>query len=332
MPSTAQSIGSPLLWGGFVLFVLGMLALDLGVFHKKAHSVQPKEALTWSLVWVALSLVFCGGIFAIYGGDRAGEFLTGYLIEKALSVDNLFVFVVVFSAFGVAREHQHRILFWGIVGALVMRAAMIFAGAALLERFHFVIYVFGGLLVLTGIRLVTHEGGEVDPSKNVVVRLGRRFLPMAEGDTGGRMLLRQGGRLVATPLLLVLLVLETTDLVFALDSIPAIFAVTRDPFIVFSSNIFAILGLRSLYFLLSGSVDQFRYLKHGLAAVLVFVGGKMLLADVFKIPIAISLGVIVLLIGGAIVASVLVTRREKARAAKGLRPPGGGGHGPLADV
>jgi len=305
----AASVGSPGLWAGFLGFVLLMLALDLGVFHRRAHEVSLREAALWSSVWVGLSFVFAAGVWQQFGADRALEFTTGYLIEKALSVDNIFVFVVVFGAFGIPALYQHRVLFWGILGALAMRAAFIFAGTALLQRFHWTIYLFGGLLLVTGVRLLRSRHEDSHPERNVVVRLAQRTIPVTAGLRGGRFFVREGGRRLATPLFLALLAVEVTDLIFAVDSIPAIFAVTEDPFIVFTSNIFAILGLRSLYFLLAGIVSRFRYLKTGLALVLVFVGLKMVLADVYKLPIAASLGVVAALIGGSIALSLRATAR-----------------------
>lgn len=298
------SIGTPLLWVAFTLFVLGLLALDLGVFHRRAHAVRPREALFWSLVWITLALVFTAGVWRWFGPQRGLEFLTGYLIEKALSVDNLFVFLVIFSSFGVPAAYQHRVLFWGILGAVLFRMTFILAGAALLEAFHWVIYTFGALLILTGIRLL-RAGGAVHPERNRLVGLARRFLPVVPTYHGPAFFVRRGGRRGATPLLLALLTVEATDIVFALDSIPAIFAVTHDPFIVYTSNLFAILGLRAMYFLLAGTLHRFRYLKVGLSVVLVFVGVKMLAADVYPVPIGISLAVVAVLIGGAVVASLL---------------------------
>lgn len=308
-----ESVGTPILWLGFTAFVLAMLALDLGVFHRKAHEVRFREAVTWSLVWIALSLAFNVLVYVWFGSERALEFLTGYLIEKALSVDNIFVFLVIFSYFAVPKAYQHLVLFWGILGALVMRAVFIVLGAALLQKFHWVIYVFGGLLVLTGIKLLRQRGAEVHPERNPIYRLFKRVVPAVGEYHSGRFTVVRAGRRYATPLLLVLVAVETTDLVFALDSIPAIFAVTRDPFIVYTSNIFAILGLRALYFLLAGVMDRFRYLNVGLALVLAFVGSKMLLVDLYKIPIAVSLAVVALLLGGSVVASLL--RRPGAREA-----------------
>ena len=300
-----ESIGTPALWMGFTTFVLVMLALDLGVFHRKAHEVSVKEALSWTAVWVSLALVFNVGVYFWFGSERALEFLTGYVIEKALSVDNIFVFIVVFTAFAVPANLQHRVLFWGILGALVMRAIFIVLGAALLQQFHWVIYVFGAFLVFTGIKLLVQKSDEIHPEKNPLFRLFRRFVPSVSDYRGGRFTVVEGGKRYATPLLLVLVAIETTDLVFAVDSIPAIFAVTTDPFIVYTSNIFAILGLRALYFALAGMMGKFHYQKVGLSLVLVFVGTKMLIAGVFKIPILVSLGVIVALLAGSVVASLL---------------------------
>ena len=303
---------STLPWIVFNLFVLAMLALDLGVFHRNAHEVKVKEAAAWSAVWIALSLLFCLGVWRVKGPEAGLEFLTGYLIEKALSVDNIFVFVLVFSWFAVPTRYQHRILFWGILGALVMRGGMIAAGAALVERFHWIIYVFGAFLVFTGIRMAISRDEAVHPEANPVLRLLRRILPVTSEYRGQRMLVREeiGGRrrLAATPLLVVLAVVETTDVVFAVDSIPAIFAVTRDPFLVYSSNVFAILGLRALYFLLAGVIRRFHFLKLGLAGVLAFVGAKMLASDVFPIPIALSLAVVAAMLGISVVASLVFPR------------------------
>jgi tellurite resistance protein TerC len=290
-------------------FVLAMLALDLGVFHREAHEVRPREALVWSAVWVSLALLFALGVYAWRGPDPAFQFLTGYLIEKALSVDNIFVFLVIFAAFSVPPASQHRVLFLGILGALVMRAVFILLGAALLERFHWMMYVFGAVLIATGVRMFRTGDEHVDPQANPVYRLMRRWIPVVPEYHGTHFTIVQGGRRFATPLLLVLIVVETTDLVFAVDSIPAIFAVTRDPFIVFTSNVFAILGLRAMFFLVAGVMDRFKYLKIGLALVLAFVGVKMIASDVYPIPILVSLAVIALLIGGAVVASLLATRR-----------------------
>jgi tellurite resistance protein TerC len=302
------------LWAGFNLFILAMLALDLGVFHRKSHEVSMREATIWSLVWVALALVFNAGIFYFQGSEAGIQFFTGYLIEKSLSVDNIFVFALLFSYFAVPPAYQHRVLFWGILGALVMRAAFILAGAALLAKFHWIIYVFGAFLILTGIKMAIFRNQEMDPGKNPVLRLVRRLIPVTEDNRKDRFFVREKGVLMATPLFLVLVLVETTDLVFAVDSIPAIFAVTNDPFIVYTSNVFAILGLRSLYFVLAGVMRKFSYLKLGLSAVLVFVGVKMTLVDVYKIPSAVSLGVIATILTVSIIASLRKSRREEAEA------------------
>jgi len=299
------SVGTPALWIGFTAFVLAMLALDLGVFHRKTHEISIREALVWTAVWIGLALIFNVGVYHWFGPERALEFLTGYVIEKALSVDNIFVFMVVFSAFAVPAKLQHRVLLWGILGALVLRAVFIVLGAALLQQFHWVIYVFGAFLVLTGIKLLVQRGDEVHPERNPLFRLFRRSIPSVGDYRGGLFTVVEAGKRYATPLLLVLVAIEATDIVFAVDSIPAIFAITTDPFIVYTSNIFAILGLRALYFALSGMMGKFHYLKVGLSFVLAFVGAKMLLAGIYKIPILVSLGVIVALLAGSIIASLL---------------------------
>lgn len=310
------SIGSPLLWAAFLGFVLLMLALDLGVFHRKAHAVTLREATAWTVAWIALAGLFALGVWSWFGPERGLEFTTGYLIEKALSVDNIFVFVLVFGAFSIPAAQQHRVLFWGILGALAMRAAFIFAGGAFLARFHWAIYVFGALLAATGLKMLLTKDKPSDPNANPVVRLTRRLIPIKAADTA-HFFVREGGVLHATPLFLALLAVEATDLIFAVDSIPAIFAITQDPFIVFTSNIFAILGLRSLYFMLAGVIGKFHLLKPGLALVLVFVGAKMALVEVYKVPVGVSLGVIALLIAGAVVGSLLFPKGERATAAAG---------------
>ena len=292
-------------WVAFNGFVLVMLALDLGVFHRNAHEVRIKEAAAWSAVWVAVSLLFNAGIWLFAGKQPALEFLTGYLVEKSLAVDNVFVIALIFSYFAVPALYQHRVLFWGILGALVMRGAFIAAGSYALERWHWTLYVFGGLLLATGIKLAFRRDGAMDPEKNPVLRLAKRFVPVSEQFDGQRFFTRQNGRRMATPLLLALAMVEVTDLIFAIDSIPAVFAVTRDPFLVYTSNVMAVLGLRSMYFLLAGVVHRFVYLKLGLALVLVFVGAKMLLASVVKLPVLVSLAVIAVLIGGSIALSLL---------------------------
>ena len=323
-----ESIGTPALWLGFVAFVVAMLALDLGIFHRKAHVVGFREALTWSSVWVTLALVFGAGVWWIHGSDRGLEFLTGWLIEKSLSVDNIFVFVIIFAALGIPAIHQHRVLFWGILSALALRAAMIFAGAAMLERFHWLIYVFGAFLIATGVKLFFERGRDSHPEESWPMRLARRVIPSTPRLDGDRFFSVENGRRVATPLFMALLMVEVTDVVFAVDSLPAIFAITRDPFIVFTSNIFAILGLRSLFFLLADLVDRFRYLKVGLAAVLVFVGAKMTAVDFVKLPPLASLAVIALLLGASVGASWIASRREAASGAGGKR--GGPGAAALA--
>ena len=301
------------LWLVFNLFVLGMLALDLGVFHRKAHSVSIKEAAIWSGVWVSLALLFNAGVYFTWGQEKALEFLTGYVIEKSLSVDNLFVFLMIFQYFNTPAQFQHRILFWGIVGALGLRAIFIAAGAALLTNFHWMIYVFGGFLVVTGIKMLMQGDEKIEPEHNPVVRLFRRLIPVSHEYHGQNFFVLKDGKKQATLMMLVLIVVETTDVIFAVDSIPAIFAVTQDPFIVYTSNVFAILGLRALYFMLAGIMSMFVYLKVGLSFVLCFVGAKMLLVDVYKIPIGVSLAVIGGVLTIAVLAS-LVTVKRQARA------------------
>ena len=288
------------LWAGVVGFILVALALDLFVLHRDAHEVSMREAAITSAVWVAFGLGFGAIVWALYGGDLAGQYFAGYLIEKSLSVDNIFVFALIFSYFAVPALYQHRLLFWGVLGALIFRAIFIAAGAALLENFHWMIYVFGAFLLLTGAKMALYRGHAADPGKNPILRLVRRFVPMTDEYRGQRFFVREGGRWIATPLLAVLIAIETTDIIFAVDSIPAIFAVTSEPFLVFTSNAFAILGLRALYFLLAGMISRFTYLKLGLAVVLVFVGTKMLLTDIYKIQTWTSLGVIAAILAIAI--------------------------------
>jgi tellurite resistance protein TerC len=300
-----------ILWIAFNLFVLGMLALDLGIFHRKAHAVSIKEASIWSAVWILLALVFNLGIYFVWGQEKALEFLTGYVIEKSLSVDNLFVFLMIFQYFATPAIYQHRILFWGIVGALVMRAIFIATGAALLENFHWMIYVFGAFLIVTGIKMLLQGDEKLEPDKNPVVRLFQRWVPITNEYQGQRFFVRREGKIHATLLMLVLIVVETTDVIFAVDSIPAIFAITTDPFIVYTSNVFAILGLRALYFMLAGVMQMFVYLKVGLSFVLCFVGAKMLVVDFYKIPIGISLGVVAGILILSVAASLLVRWKEE---------------------
>lgn len=297
-------------WIGFNAFVLAMLALDLGVFHRKSHVVKLREALTWSGVWIALAMAFNLGLYFTLGEKPALEFLTGYLIEKSLSVDNVFVFAVLFAAFRVPKHCEHKILFWGVFGALLMRAAMIFAGVALIHRFHWLIYVFGGFLVLTGLKMLRPNLKPADPEKHWVILLCRKLFRVTTTYHDDRFVIRQDGKLWATPLLLVLLMVETTDLIFAVDSIPAILAVSSDPFIVYTSNVFAMLGLRALYFALAGMMDKFRYLKYGLAGILAFVGTKMMLVDVAPIRIVVSLCVIVGILALAVIASLWRAKTE----------------------
>ncbi len=294
-------------WVAFNVFVLGMLAVDLGVFHRDAHEVSRREALTWSAVWIGLALLFNAGVYAVAGFDRGLEWTTGYLIEKSLSVDNVFVFLLIFGTFAVPPAYQHRVLFWGIVGALVMRAILILVGAVLLERFHWIIYVFGAFLIITGLRFLRDQSHEPDPRQSRVLRVAQRFLRTTDQYEGQHFWVRRRGVLYATPLFVVLLLIEATDLVFAVDSIPAIFAVTSDPFIVYTSNVFAILGLRALYFVLGGYLSGLKYLKPALAAILVFVGAKMLLVDLYKMPPLLSLAVIASILTIAIVASLRAT-------------------------
>jgi len=314
-----MSDGTIWLWIGFNLFVLFMLALDLGVFHRKAHVVSIREATIWSVVWIALAMVFNVGLYLFWdqispasdysNSEAALAFFTGYLIEKSLSVDNIFVFVLIFTFFAVPAAFQHRVLFWGIIGALLMRGILIAVGAALLKEFHWIIYIFGAFLIFTGIRMALHRNEQMHPEQNPLVKLLRRVMPVTENYEGDKFFIRRAGKLMATPLFLVLLLVESTDLVFAVDSIPAIFAVTNDPFLVYTSNVFAILGLRSLYFLLAGVVDRFYYLKLGLSVVLVFVGIKMTMVDLFKIPVGASLGVIASILAVSVVASLWRAQR-----------------------
>jgi tellurite resistance protein TerC len=301
-------------WFGFLAVVGLMLAIDLGVFHRHAHIFSLREAAIWSVVWVVVALLFNLVILFWMGKREALEFLTGYLVEKALSADNIFVFAVLFNYFAVPPAYRHRVLFWGVLGAIVMRFAFIMAGAALLKKFHWVVYIFGIIVILSGIKLLRRRDGQVDPEKNPVIQLARRFLPLTPHYVGQQFVVRDDGRFVFTPLALVLLAVETTDVVFAVDSVPAIFAITRDPFIVFTSNICAILGLRALYFLLEGVMKLFRYLDEGLAIILVFIGIKMLLSEVYPIPVGLSLGFVLLVLTITIVLSLWAERRERAAA------------------
>jgi tellurite resistance protein TerC len=297
-------------WIFFNLFVLLMLALDLGVFHRKQHAVRLKEALAWSAVWIALALAYNVIIYFWLGKQLALEFLTGYVIEKSLSVDNIFVFLMIFRYFRVPAENQHTVLFWGILGALIMRAIFILAGVALIHRFEWIIYLFGAILVYSGIKMVTEKDKEVHPEKNPALKLFRRFVPVTSNYEGGRFWVRQAGRWMATPLMVVLVVVETTDVVFAVDSIPAVLAISREPFIVYTSNVFAILGLRALYFGLAGVMNLFHCLHYGLSIILVFVGVKMIISAYYKLPTVVALSVVTGILIVSVVASLVWPKKE----------------------
>ncbi len=300
------------LWIGFNVFILAMLALDLGVFHRKSHEVSVREALTWTCIWITLSMLFNLFIYYYFDKSKALEFFTGYLIEKSLSVDNIFVIILIFSYFKVPLAYQHKVLFWGILGALVMRIIFILLGVELIHRFHWLIYIFGGFLLVTGIRMLTSGDVKIDPEKNPVIRFARKVFPVTNHFERDRFFVKKEGKRWATPLFLVVILIETTDLIFAVDSIPAILAISDDSFIVYTSNVFAILGLRSLYFALAGIETYFRYLKYGLSAILVFVGIKMCLTDLFKIPTEVSLILIGFILMIAMVASrILPHQNEK---------------------
>jgi tellurite resistance protein TerC len=299
-----------LFWILFNVFVLAMLALDLGLLQRRSHIVKFREALIWSLVWIGLAGAFAVLVYSRYGHATAVEFVTGYVIELSLSVDNLFIFILIFRFFRVAPAHQHKVLFWGIVGALVMRAVFIVVGIGLIQRFHWITYVFGALLVYSGIRLFRQHGGGMEPQNNPVLRLFRRWVPTTEDYVGDKFLVRRD-RLYATPLLAVLVLVEATDLVFATDSIPAVLAITLKPFIVYTSNVFAVLGLRSMYFLLAGMMELFHYLHYGLAAILIFVGAKMLLSNYYHIPTLIALGVVAGVLLISVAASLLNPQSQK---------------------
>lgn len=300
------------MWLGFAVLVAVVLFIDLGVANRKSHEVTFREALSWSGVWITLAMAFNGWIWYARGTTTALEFLTGYVIEYALSVDNIFIFLVIFQGFAVPRQYRHSVLFWGVLGAVVLRAVMVFAGSALLTQFHWLIYIFGGFLILTGGKMLIGSETESDPTHSWLYRTFRKLIPTSKNYDGEKFLTIENGKRVATPLLLVLLLVEFTDVVFALDSIPAIFAVTRDPFVVLTSNIFAILGLRSMFFVLEGFASRFAYLKVGLALTLCFVGTKMLIAEWYKIPVLASLGVVATLIGGSALYSVWRTRADAA--------------------
>ncbi len=308
-----QSVGSPWLWAGFIAVIVALLALDLGIFHKKDKVVSAREAMSWVVVWAALALIFDAFVWWRFGGPKAVEFLTGYLIELSLSVDNLFVFVIVFATFRIPGHLQHRVLFWGILTALILRGGMIIGGTALLQRFHWLIYVFGVFLLATGLKLFFHKEAEHAPEHNFAFRLLTRIIPATPALHGNHFFTLENGRRVATPLFLCLALIEISDVIFALDSVPAIFGVTLDPFIVFTSNMFAILGLRSMYFAMANLIGRFEYLKTGLAAVLVFIGAKMTLSSWIHIPSLVSLAVVVLLLGSAMIFSLYKTRRLAER-------------------
>jgi tellurite resistance protein TerC len=313
------SIGEPWMWGAFIAFVLVMLVLDLFVFGgSKAHKVSVKEAASWSLVWVSMALLFNAGLWWYLNGtagqevadSKALEFLTGYLIEKSLSVDNVFVFLLIFSSFHVPAEYQRRVLIYGVLGAIVLRAIMILAGAWVVQEFSWVLYIFGVFLVITGMRMLVMAEKTPDMQQNPVLKYARRHLRIAEDHQGEEFSVMKDGVRYFTPLFLVLILIEVSDLVFAVDSIPAIFAITTDPFIVFTSNIFAIMGLRALYFLLADVADRFHLLKYGLAMVLTFIGAKMLIAPWYHVPVAASLAIVAVLISASVIASLIATRKE----------------------
>lgn len=297
------------LWTGFNLFVLGMLALDLGVFHKKSHEIGVKEALTWTGVWITLSMLFNLFIYFYFDADKAFQFFTGYIIEKSLSVDNIFVIIMIFSYFNVPPSYQHKVLFWGILGALVMRVIFILVGIELIHKFHILIYIFGAFLIYSGVRMITAGETKFDPEKNPLVNFARKIFPFTTSFEGDKFFVRRDTRIWATPLFLVVIIVEATDLIFAVDSIPAILAISDDPFIVYTSNVFAILGLRSLYFALSGIEKYFIYLKYGLSAILVFVGVKMCIVDLYKIPVELSLIIIVFILALSMIASFVVKKK-----------------------
>lgn len=299
-------------WVLFTLFIAVMLAIDLGVFNRKAHEVSVKEALAWSGVWVALALAFNVGVYFWKGPEVAVQFFTGYIVEKSLSVDNIFVFLQVFAFFGVPAIYQHKILFWGVLGAIVMRAVFILVGVTLITKFHWIIYVFGAFLLITGAKMAFSKQKEIHPEKNPVIKLLKRFIPLSNDYEDGRFFVKRNGMILATPLALVLIVIETTDVIFAVDSIPAILAITTDPFIVYSSNLFAIMGLRALFFAVAGVIKKFHYIHYGLAAVLAFVGIKMIISDFYKMPSLAALAVIAIILAVSMAASSL--RRSNGNA------------------
>ncbi len=313
------------MWLAFAAVIAGMFFLDLFVFNKKSHEIHFREALTWTLVWVGLAVAFNAGVWCYLGKAKALEFLTGYVIEESLSVDNLFVFIMIFSYFGIAAKQQPRILKWGIIGALILRGIFIVVGIGLIERFHWMVYLFGAILIYTGISMAFGGDEKIEPEKNLLVRLLRKFLPITKKVRGDSFFIKRCGILAATPLFLTLVVVESSDVIFAVDSIPAVLAVTRDPFIVYSSNIFAIMGLRSLYYLLAHVMGMFAYLKLGVSCILVFVGGKMLLADLVEVPLYFSLGMIVGVLGISVLASVVIQGKGNGKDGSDGKTGGGAG-------
>lgn len=308
------------IWIAFNLFVIVMLYIDLRVFNRDAHEISVKEALIWSAVWIGISLLFGVGIYLWQGSEAGLAFFTGYLIEKSLSVDNIFVFLMIFSYFGIAAKYQRRILTWGILGAIVLRAIFILAGVAILEAFHWMLYVFGAFLIFTAIRMVVQDEEAVDPTQNPIIKLVKRFIPVTDEFDGEKFFTEKAGQRVATPLFVALIMIEISDVIFAVDSIPAILAITTEPFLVYSSNILAILGLRALYFALAGVMDMFHYLQYGLAIILGFVGIKMLLSDIWHMPTALALGVIAVVLIGSVVASLIWPETKHAELAEELKP------------
>lgn len=320
-----MEMGSLWTWVLFNAFVLAMLALDLGVFHRKSHTVSMKEATAWTIVWISCAMIFNVILFFWQGSDPALKFFTGYVIEKSLSVDNIFVFVLIFGTFRVPSEYQHRVLFWGILGALVLRGIFIGVGTALINQFHWIIYIFGAFLIFTGVKMAFQKEEGLHPEENPIVNFFRRFVPMTEKYEGSHFVVRRNGKRFATPLLLVLAIVEASDVIFAVDSIPAIFAITTDPFLVYTSNVFAILGLRALYFLLAGVVGKFHYLKVALSFILTYIGVKMVIVDFYKIPTGVSLGVIAVTLTVAMIASLIrakkLERESSAIDPTKLHPP-----------
>lgn len=303
-------ISTILPWILFNILVIVLLAIDLGVFHKRSHTIKLKEALVLSLVWTVVALIFNAAIYFWKGSGPALEFFTGYLIERSLSVDNLFVFLLIFQYFRVEGQYQHKILYWGILGALVMRAVFIFSGVALIQKFNWAMYLFGAFLIFTGIKMAFQKEKEIHPEKNPILKIFKKIMPVTNESNDGKFFKKIGKMVYATPLFVVLIAIETTDIVFAVDSIPAILAITRDAFIVYTSNVFAILGLRALYFALAGMVDLFHYLNYGLAIILSFIGVKMLIVDFYKIPVGIALGVVGIILVLSIIASVIWPKRD----------------------